>query len=56
MKILHILVDGPTDLSSRIIEAQAKEHQTKVIDLSKKQASYEAIIDEIASSDRVISW
>ena len=56
MKILHILTDGPSDLSTKIIEAQSKEHETRVIDLSKKEVSYDAIIDEIAGSDRVVSW
>ena len=56
MKILHILTDGPTDLSSRIIEIEAKEHEIKVIDLTKKDASYDNVIDGIFSSDRVISW
>lgn len=56
MKILHILTDGPTDLSTRIIEVQSKSNETKVVDLSKKGVSYEAVVDEIASSDRVISW
>ncbi len=56
MKILHILNDGPDELSSKVIGVQSKEHQVKVIDLSKKQMSYEAIIDEIFASDKVVSW
>ena len=56
MKILHILTDGPDSLSSRIIEIEAREHEIKVIDLAKKDASYDKVIDEIFSSDRVISW
>ncbi len=56
MKILHILNDGPTDLSDRIINIQSKEHNVKVINLSKKELSYDAIIDEIASHDKVMSW
>jgi hypothetical protein len=56
MKILHILNDGPTRLSDEITSAQLKDHEVKVIDLSKKQASYESIIDDIFSYDRVISW
>ncbi len=56
MKILHILNDGPDELSSKVIGVQSKEHQVKVIDLSKKQMTYEAIIDEIFASDKVISW
>lgn len=55
MKILHILNNGPTKLSTKIIEVQTKEHEVKVIELSKKK-SYEALIDEIFSHDRVISW
>ncbi|HWR57833.1 MAG TPA: hypothetical protein VN328_03000 [Thermodesulfovibrionales bacterium] len=56
MKILHILNDGPDDLSGKVIGVQSKEHEVKVVDLSKKQMSYEAIVDEIFSSDKVISW
>ena len=56
MKIVHILNDGPTDLSTKIIAAQSGEHEVKVVDLSKKEMSYEAIIDAIVSSDRVVSW
>jgi hypothetical protein len=56
MKILHILNDGPTRLSDRIISVQAEEHDIKVIDLSKKEMSYEDIVDEICACDRVISW
>ncbi|MBS1111867.1 MAG: hypothetical protein H6Q95_159 [Nitrospirae bacterium] len=55
MKILHILNDGPTDLSAKIIETQSKEHEVKVIELSKKK-SYESLIDEIFSHDKVVSW
>jgi hypothetical protein len=51
-----MLADGPTDLSTRIIEIQGKDNEIKVIDLSKKDASYEDVIEEIFSSDKVISW
>ena len=56
MKILHILNDGPTEMSTRIIGVQSKDNEVKVVDLSKKEMSYEAIIDAIVSSDKVISW
>jgi len=56
MKILHILNDGPTELSAKIIEVQSKDNEVKVVDLSKKSASYEGIIDDIFSHERVISW
>ncbi len=56
MKILHILNDGPTKLSDQIISVQSKDNEVKVIDLSKLNASYESVVDDIFSFDRVISW
>jgi hypothetical protein len=56
MKVLHILNDGPTKLSDQIISIQSKDNEVKVVDLAKKAASYESIIDDIFSYDRVISW
>jgi hypothetical protein len=56
MKILHILNDGHTQLSDQIISAQLKGNEVKVIDLSKKEVSYESIVDDIFSHDKVISW
>ncbi len=56
MKVLHILADGPTELSSRIIEVQSADNEVKVIDLSKKESSYETVVDEIFSHDKVVSW
>jgi hypothetical protein len=56
MKILHIINDRPSDLSDTIIALQAKEHEVKVVEMSKKDRSYESIIDDIFSHDRVISW
>lgn len=56
MKILHILNDGPTKLSEQIISVQSRDNDVKVIDISKKTISYEDIIDEIFSNDRVVSW
>jgi len=56
MKILHILTDGPTRLSDQIISTQLKDNEVKVIDLSRKEKSYEGIVDDIFSYDKVISW
>ena len=55
MKVLHILNDGPTDLSSKAIDVQSKDHEVKVLELAKKD-SYDALVDEIFSHDRVVSW
>ena len=38
MKILHILNDGSTTLSSEIISIQTKDHEVKVVDLAKVTA------------------
>ncbi len=56
MKILHILNDGPSSLTDSVISVQSKEHDVKVIDLSKLNASYESIVDDIFAYDRVVSW
>ena len=56
MKILHILNDGQNALADQVIKIQSKDHEVKVVDLSKKQMSYEEIVDEIFSSSKVISW
>ena len=54
--ILHILNDGPTELSSQMIDAHSRECQIEVVDLKKKDISYEDLVDKIFSCDRVISW
>lgn len=56
MRILFLLSRGPDPLSSRIVEAQQREHQVTVIDLSAPEVSYDTVINEIAAHDRVISW
>jgi hypothetical protein len=56
MKILHILNDGKSSLSDRIIEIQSGEHEVKTIDLSDGKVDYDALVDDIFSFDRVISW
>ena len=56
MKILHILNDGPAKLSDEIISVQSKDNVVKIIDLARKEATYESIIDDIFSYDRVVSW
>ena len=56
MKILHILNDGPSDLAKQVIDVQSAGNEVKVIELSDKHMSYEAIIDDIFAYDRVVSW
>jgi hypothetical protein len=56
MKILHILNDGPGQLSSQIIEVQSRDHEVEVVDLSTGEFSYQAVVDIIFACDKVISW
>ncbi len=56
MKLLHILNGGPGELSTRIVETQSPDNEVEVIDLSREDLSYEAVIDAIFSSDKVVSW
>jgi uncharacterized protein YerC len=44
------------ELSSKIIEVQSKDNQVRVVNLAKKEMTYDALVDEIFASDRVISW
>ncbi|NOY17603.1 MAG: hypothetical protein GXP23_11910 [Gammaproteobacteria bacterium] len=56
MSILHILNDGSTKLSDQIIDAHSRECHTEVVDLNKKEISYEDLVDKIFYFERVISW
>ncbi len=56
MKLLHIMTDGPAEQAERIIEAQSADNEIEVIDLSQDDISYDAVVDAIFSSDKVISW
>ncbi len=55
-KILHILNDGPTELSNQMIDVHSRECHVEVVDLKKKEISYEELVDKIFSCERVISW
>ncbi len=54
--ILHILNDGPTELSGQLIGVHSRDCRIEVVDLKKKEISYEDLVDKIFSCDRVISW
>lgn len=56
MRVLHLIKSRQTKLTKKIIEQQSKKNEVKVIDLTKKDISYEDVIDEIFSHDKVISW
>jgi len=56
VKILYLLNDGASTSSSEWIEALAGDHRVEVIDLRKKEIPYDALVDKIFASDKVISW
>jgi len=56
MHILHILNDGPTELSGQLIDVHSSDCRIEVVDLKKKEITYEDLVDKIFSCDRVISW
>lgn len=56
MRIFHILNDGPTKLSDEVIKVQSRDNEVRIIDLAKGNISYENVVDDILSFDRVVSW
>lgn len=56
MKILHIVKSEPSEMVKKIIDSHSGGNNVKVVDLSKKEMSYDALIDEVDSSDKVMSW
>jgi len=56
VKILYLLSDGASTAPHEWVEALAGDHQVEVIDLREKAVPYDALVDKIFASDRVISW
>ena len=56
LRILHLLNDGGDELSARIIEAHARDHQVRVVNLRERDISFEHLVDEIFAHDKVVSW
>ena len=56
LSILHLLNDGGDELSVRIIETHARDHQVRVVNLRAGDVSYEQLVDEIFAHDKVFSW
>ncbi len=55
-KMLFLLNDGPDALSGAWIEALSRHCELEVIDLSKKEVPYDALVDKIFACDKVMSW
>ena len=56
MKILCLLNDGPDASSGAWIKALLQECEVEVIDLARKEVSYDALVDKIFACDKLISW
>jgi hypothetical protein len=56
MKILHILKTTPDASTRKIIEVQSVGNETTVIDLTKGGASYDELVADVFSHDKVFCW
>ncbi len=56
MKILHILKTAPDASTRKIIEVQSTRNETTVIDLTKGGLSYDKLVADVFSHDRVFCW
>jgi hypothetical protein len=56
MKILHILKKTPDASTRKIIEVHGAGNQVKTVELYKGTVSYDALIADIFSHDKVFCW
>jgi hypothetical protein len=56
VKILHILKKAPDASTKKIIEVQASDNQSTVIDLTKGGVAYDKLVADVFASDRVFCW
>jgi hypothetical protein len=56
MTLLYLLADGREPVCDRLIALHSRQHDVTVIDLSKRDVSYERIVEAICAHDRVVSW
>ncbi|HYA86633.1 MAG TPA: hypothetical protein VEI57_06190 [Nitrospirota bacterium] len=56
MMIMHILKKAPDASTKKIIEVQAAGNIVKTIELYKGGVSYDKLVADIFSSDRVFCW
>lgn len=55
-KMLFLLSDGPDAMSGAWIEALSRDCQVEVVDLARKELSYNLLVDKIFACDKVMSW
>jgi hypothetical protein len=56
VKILHILKKAPDASTKKIIEFQAAGNQSTTIELYKGGVSYEKLVADVFSHDKVFCW
>lgn len=56
MKILHILKKEPDESTKKIIEAQSKNNEVKIVELYKGGINYGELLNLIFEYDRIACW
>jgi hypothetical protein len=56
MKILHILKKAPDASTKKIIELQASGNQVTMIELYKGGISYDKLVADVFTHDKVFCW
>jgi hypothetical protein len=56
VKILHILKKEPDTSTKKIIKTQAAGNDVKTIELYGGETSYEKLVADVFSSDKVFCW
>ena len=56
MKILHILKSAPDASTKKIIEVQSTGNQATTIDLTRGGVSYDKLVADVFSHDKVFCW
>ena len=56
MKILHIIKKAPDTSTKKIIDLQAAAHQVTTVDLTRGGVSYDKLVADLFSHDKVFCW
>jgi len=56
VKIVHILKKTPDASTKKIIEIQAISNDVKTIELYKGEVSYDKLVADVFSSEKVFCW
>lgn len=56
MKILHIMKRPPDESTKKIIDAHRAGNEVAIVDLHKGGVSYEKLVADIFSHDKVFCW